>query len=169
MKTLLENIYKYLFTLDLQQQPLPVTPPKEKPLSNREKLLNIALEAYGTDPTPNDVQDDQFACVESLTTLLHKLYPDIPIMTYTPVLLKYLQKDNRFKPTSEFKEGNIILSPTLSGNGKVVGHVGLIGKGGKVLSNSSSTGLFLDKYDCVSWVQRYSKLGQLDLYLFELN
>ena len=168
MKELFKNLYYAFFKEELintvyveKEIPKPVK-------SNREKLLDLAIAHYNTDPTPKDEQPDEYACVHSLTTILKKLVPDIEIMIYTPTFLKALQKDKRFKPTTEFKEGNIIISPTLSGNGTIVGHTGIIGKEGKIYSNASSTGLWYDKYDNVSWISRYSRQGELELYLFEL-
>lgn len=166
MKDLIKNIYYALFQEDLVStvyidRPLP-------PKTNRQKLFELAVFHYQTDPTPKDEQPDEYACVHSLTTIIKKLLPDFEIMVYTPTFLKAIQKDKRFKPTTEFKEGNIIISPTLSGNGSVVGHTGIIGKDGKIYSNSSSTGLWDDKFDNVSWVDRYSRKGGLSLHLFEL-
>lgn len=137
------------------------------PQTNRERLYEIAIKYMETDPTPLDEQPDEYACVHSLTTILKKLLPDFPVMTYTPTFLEALKKDNRFKVTSEFREGNIIISPTLSGNGTVVGHTGIIGKNGKIMSNSSATGLWTDKFDLISWVERYNRGGKLSLYIFE--
>jgi len=84
-------------------------------------------------------------------------------------MLEYIKKDTRFKETTEFKTGNIIISPTKSGAGRIVGHVGIIGKDGKILSNSSSTGLWFDKFDNISWIDRYSRVGGLNMYIFELK
>lgn len=170
MKKFLQDLYQSLYKESLVKvvivdKPQPVIPVPEK--TNREKLLDIAMAYYNTDPTPENVQPNEFACVEVLTTILSKLIP-FSLMTYTPTLLTYLQKDKRFKIVTEMKEGVIILSPTLSGNGSRVGHVGICSKGGKILSNSSATGLFTDKFDQVSWIQRYSREGGLSLYLFEL-
>lgn len=169
MKELIQQIYKALYGEDLVQfierpSPTPIIIPK----TGREKLYEIALKYVGTDPTPQDLQSDEFACAEVVSTLLKKLLPDFPVLTFTPTLLEQLKKDNRFKQTNEFKEGNIIISPTLSGNGTVVGHVGIISQNGEILSNASSSGLWTNKYNNLSWVERYSRGGKLALYLFEL-
>lgn len=175
MKDIIKTIYYELFKEDLVQiqiKEVPVYIKKEEPKpprTNRDRLLELAIFHYNTDPTPNDEQPDEYACVHSLTTILKKLLPDFGIETYTPTFLEKLKKDPRFKQTNEFKEGNIIISPTLSGNGSVVGHTGIIGKDGKIYSNASSTGLWYDKYDNVSWIDRYSRKGGLSLYIFEIQ
>lgn len=163
MKQFLESIYKSLYGIDIVKPHLcPVVEKPEK--TNSEKLYDFALTFYNTDPTPKDEINDEVACAEVVSTILNKYLKDFPIITFTPDLLNYLKKDIRFKEVTEFKTGVIILSPT----GFTTGHVGIIGKLGKILSNSSSLGIFTDKFDCVSWINKYSKLGQLDLHIFEL-
>lgn len=169
MKDLIKQIYKALYNEDLVQvveKDCPVPPPPIK--SNREKLYDFAITFLNTDPTPKDEQPDEYACVHSLTTILKLYLPDFPIMTYTPTFLTKLKGDSRFRPTNEFKEGNIIISPTGFGNGSVVGHTGIIGLNGEILSNSSATGLWSNKYTTLSWIDRYSRTGGLPVYLFEL-
>lgn len=166
MKEFIKELYKNLYKEDLVNTVYVQPPVIEK--TNREKLLDFALTFYGTDPTPLDLQPDDYACVEVLTTILRKYLKDFPIMTYTPLFLKQLQSDIRFKASNEFKEGNIIISVTKTGNGTVVGHTGILGRNGKILSNASSSGLWTDKYDNISWIERYSRQGQLALYIFEL-
>jgi len=134
-----------------------------------EKLYEFCMQYYNTDPTPKDEQPDEYACVHSLTTILDKYFNGYPIMTYTPTMLEYIKKDSRFKSSVEFKTGSIIISPTKSGAGRLVGHIGIIGKDGKILSNSSSDGLWFDKYNTLSWIDRYSRVGGLDMYIFELK
>jgi hypothetical protein len=168
MKEFLQSIFKSFQTEKIVEKIVYV----EKPIpiilkTNREKLLDIAVASLGIDPTPKDEVDDEVSCVFSLITIMRKLYPDFPILTYTPNFLKQLRSDKRFKETTEFKEGNIIISVTATGNGKVMGHTGCLAKNGKILSNSSSTGLWSDKFDNITWIQRYCIEGQLLTYLFE--
>lgn len=165
MKELIRKLFKSVYKEDLVQVIKESCPVPAK--TNREKLHDLALTFYKTDPTPNDIQPDGYACVESLTTILSKLVP-FPILTYTPKLLSYLQSDKRFKAVNEFREGCIVVFPTESGNGSIVGHCFIVGKSGKMLSNSSSTGLWDDKYDINTMIERYSRVGQLRMYIFEL-
>ena len=167
MKDFFKNFYRYFYKESLIKEiekdcPIPLIPEK----TNREKLLDIAITFYNIDPTPRDEQPDEVACVHSLTTIIKKLIPDFPIMTYTPTLLDYLLKDIRFKETNEMKEGIIIISPT--GEGKIIGHTGIIGKNGTIYSNNSLNGLWDTKYTIPSWIKRYCVDGNIPIYLFEL-
>lgn len=163
IKDFLRNIYKYLYRDDI------ITKEIEKPIvkTKGELLLDFAITFINTDPTPKDEVPDETSCVFSLTTILNQ-YMKFPVLDYTPTLLSTLKNDKRFKESVEFKLGSIILSPTGSGNGSIQGHVGIITREGKILSNSSLTGLWTDKYDSISWIQRYSKKGGLDIHIFEV-
>jgi hypothetical protein len=165
MKEFIKSFYQSYYKEDLVKVEVKECPQPKK--TNRDKLCEFAYTFLNTDPTPKDEQPDEVACVHSLTTILNK-YIGHPIMTYTPTFLEAIKKDARFKEVTEFKPGVIIISPTATGNGSIIGHTGIVGKGGKILSNASSTGLWTDKYDTVSWIDRYSRKGGLSLYLFEL-
>lgn len=164
----MKNLIKWLDSLfkeEVVKPPEPIVVPKPViPPTNRELLLSEAYKALGTDITPNDKIPDTVACAETLCTLIKKIVPNFPIISYTPDLYKYLMNDSRFKQVYEFKEGLIIISPT----GNSVGHCGTTGKGGKILSNNSETGLWKDKYNQLEWIEKYSRQGKLKLYLFEL-
>lgn len=175
MKNLLQNLLQsttnllqYRFTKPLycpEQMPIPVI---EKTAG--EKLYEFCMQYYNTDPTPKDEVEDQFSCVWSLTLILQKFFDgEFKNIDYTPELVKLLKNDNRFKLSNEFKTGSLVVFPTLSGNGKVIGHCFIVGKNGKMLSNSSATGWWTDKYDTITMIERYVKLGQLDMYIFELK
>ncbi len=169
MKEFIKEFYKSYYREDLIQyierpSPTPIVIPK----MNGDKLYEIAIKYMGIDPTPNDEAEDGNACVHSLTTILKKLLPDFPVLTYTPTFLQTLKKDPRFREIAEFKKGAIIISPTNTGNGTIIGHTGICGENGKIMSNSSATGLWSDKFDQINWIKRYSQLGGLDLHIFEL-
>lgn len=172
MKNLLISLLKTYYNVDVEK---PTIIEKiveiEKPIKKTkgEELYEFCMQFYGKDITPKDTINDEVACAEVMTTILNKYFGSYPIVTYTPLLLNTLKNDSRFKEITEFKTGNIIISPTGSGAGKTTGHVGLIGKGGKIISNSSQTGLLLDKFDTISWIDRYSRQGGLLLYMFELK
>ena len=167
MKEFLKSLYKALYNEDLVKTvTIEVPPIKQK--TNSDKLCDIAYKWYGKDPTPKDEVSDEVSCVFSLTTILREIVPDFPILSYTPDLLKQMMLDTRFKVSKEFNEGNIVISVTNSGNGRIMGHTGIVGHNGKILSNNSETGLWLDKYDISMWIERYSRQGGLVLYIFEL-
>lgn len=171
MKEFIKELYKNLYKEDLIKTEI-VYIEKKPPViekTNREKLLDFALTFVGIDPTPKDEIDDEVSCVFSLTTILNKYFKgDFKVIDYTPDLVGQLYLDKRFKLSNEFKEGNIVVFPTRSGNGKIIGHCFLVSKGGKMLSNNSDTGLWQDKYDINMMIERYSRFGGLKMYIFEL-
>lgn len=167
MREFIKELYKNLYKEDLVKTVYIQPPVIEK--TNGEKLLDFALTFVGTDPTPKDEVDDGVSCVFSLTTLLNKYFKgDFKVIDYTPDLVGQLYLDKRFKLSNEFKEGNIVVFPTKSGNGKIIGHCFIVSKNGKMLSNNSATGLWTDKYDTNMMIERYSRFGGLKMYIFEL-
>lgn len=169
LKQVFRTAYRFIFEEDLLQTIEKSCPAPEIPAeTSGEKLYRLAMNHYGTDPTPDDKVDDEISCVYSLTTILKEVVPDFPVMEYTPRFLEQIEKDARFRKTVEFKKGNIIISPTGSGSARITGHTGICGINGKILSNSSATGLWTDKFDQISWIDRYSRMGGLDVHIFEL-
>lgn len=125
----------------------------------RARLLAVARFALGTDASPLDIVNDELGCAESVSTLIGKVIP-FPVITGTWTLNEYLDNDNRFvRIESQPEAGDIIISPTGSGNGRIRGHVGIIGEAGIVYSNNSATGLWDDLYTLTSWNDRYFGLG----------
>lgn len=171
MREFIKEFYKSLYKEDLIKTET-IYIEKKPPViekTNGEKLLDFALTFYGTDPTPKDEVDDEVSCVWSLTTILNKYFKgEFKVIDYTPDLVGQLYLDKRFKLSNEFKEGNIVVFPTKSGNGKVIGHCFIVSKNGKMLSNNSATGLWQDKYDIPMMIERYSRVGQLRTAIFEL-
>ena len=171
MKEFIKELYKSLYKEDLIKTET-IYIEKKPPViekTNREKLLDFALTFYNVDPTPKDEVDDEVSCVFSITTILNKYFKgDFKVIDYTPDLVGQLYLDKRFKLSNEFKEGNIVIFATKSGNGKVMGHVFMVSKNGKMLSNNSATGLWQDKYDIPMMIERYSRYGQLKMSIFEL-
>lgn len=164
MKNLLISLFKIKPLNCPEPQPIPV-PEKTK----GEKLYEFCMQFYNTDPTPKDEVDDEVSCVFSITTILNKFFNgDFKIIDYTPTFVTQLKNDSRFKLSNEFKLGNVIVFPTLSGNGKVTGHTFIVGKSGKMLSNNSATGEWTDKYDTNMMIERYVRVGQLRMYIFEV-
>lgn len=134
--------------------------------SPREKLLQAARNALGTELTPKDEVEDEVACASSMSALLKKVLPDFPHITGTATLFEHLLQDTRFKKTNLPKPGNIIISPTE--NSSFHGHVGVFLENEKITSNASATGLWSQNYDIGSWVSRYRAKGHLKIYIFEL-
>lgn len=137
---------------------------KEK--SNREILLEASRQFVGEDASPDDMVDDALGCAESVSQVIRCLYPDFPIIPGTYSLNQHLARDNRFMGTLNLDPGNIIVSPTGTGNGTIRGHTGIIGENGRIYSNNSFTGIWELNYTIESWVRRYRTMGALKLYVY---
>lgn len=157
-------IIQYIFYGDTKPNPIMEEP---KILTNREKVYEKALSLLYTDASPDDLASDDLACSESVSNVLRQVYPDFPIITGTAALAGFLYKDKRFANVLEYREGVILVSPTGKGNGTIVGHCGIFGKDGTIMSNSSESGLWKQNYDINSWIKRYRKLGEFPLYFYE--
>lgn len=137
-------------------------------VTNREKLLEVAKTYVGQDASPFDAADDELGCAESVSTIIRKgIFRDFPIELATWLLLPLLRRDKRFKATLGLTPGNIILSPTGYGNGRIRGHVGIISDNSMIMSSNSLNGLWEENYTVSEWVARYRTLGELPIYVFE--
>ncbi len=163
---LLEAIKKLFATLFLVEEKLVEIkePPKK---SQAQLLLEISESFENIDPTPKDIINDKYACAESLSAVLQKLYPNFPNIVYTPTFVSFLKKDSRFKGTLDLGEGYIIINATGSGNGTVIGHSGIIGKNGTIWSNDSYTGKWSVNYNIDSWKERYRIKGGMPTLVFK--
>ena len=135
--------------------------------SVKDLLIEEAEKAIDKDITPNDEIQDKVSCVAQIVALLQKVM-EFPDLNYTPDLLNFLKQDKRFKSTLDLDIGNIIISPTGYGNGSIVGHVGLYGTNGKIMSNNSFTGKWEYTYTTDTWVNRYRNKGGFPIYVFKL-
>lgn len=137
--------------------------------ANRWKVYATSLSCLGIDITPKDSVPDNVACVDTATTILRLAGIDIPYMTYTPNMFRYMdEQKTKFKRVTTFEPGNIIISPTGFGNGKLSnGHVGIIGFDEEIMSNDSSSGLFVQNYTVKKWAEFYRGKGGFPIYVFK--
>lgn len=135
---------------------------KESP---RERLYKAAVESLGKEMSPIDIAPDELACGESVCNVIRLVYPDFPMLPYTPDLADYLKKDKRFKGTLDPDPGNIIISPTATSTRR--GHVGIHLGNGRIASNTSENGLWEDNLSIDSWVKTYRTKNKLPIIYFE--
>lgn len=138
----------------------------------REILYKVSVESIGKEMSPQDLADDELACVESLEGVIKKAFGfyiggDKPILA-TWLLLEALRKDDRFEEVSKGQAGDIILCPTGTGNGRIRGHVGILGNH-QIMSNNSYTSLWDASFTHDTWYQRYEVRGDLDTHLFRIK
>jgi hypothetical protein len=137
---------------------------------NRVKLYLSALQSLGVDASPLDEAPDEYGCADSVSQIITKTFPNaIKGSVSTAELYKQLSTSKDFIKVSQFKFGDIIISPTGSAKslGAIsVGHTGIVGEDNKIMSNSSATGTWLENYTIQSWVDRYRGLGNFPIYFF---
>jgi hypothetical protein len=135
---------------------------------NRVKLYLNALESLGKDASPLDEATDEVGCADSVSKLVLKTFPNvIKGSVSTAELYKQLLASKDFSKVSQFKFGDIIISPTGLGTGGLSnGHTGIVGEDETIMSNSSATGLWTSNYTITSWVARYRKLGGFPIIFF---
>lgn len=124
----------------------------------RKSIYMEALKHIGTDASPADRVDDVLGCAESVTEIINKVIP-FPIITGTWTLWDRLRRDSRFRKTGIPMPGDIVISATGNGNGRIRGHVGVVGYNSVIMSNDSATGKFMANYTLDGWDERYRQQG----------
>jgi len=137
--------------------------------SDTKSLADHAEDFLGTDASPADIAPDELGCAESVSMVIRKILPDFKIETATWLMKDQLDADSRFKRVTEAERDVIILSPTYSGNGTVVGHVGIFGGSERIMSNSSTSGTWEYNYTLQKWVDYYRGKGGLKIYYYKLK
>ena len=138
---------------------------------SRKKIYAKAKELLGTDVTPEDNVSDIYACVETVWTIVKEATGHSiggSILVGTPKLYECLIKDELFKEVTEPLAGDIILSVTGTGNGKLSnGHAGIIAFYG-ILSNNSDNGLLQEKLSLQSWKAVYEDFAGFKTHFFRM-
>ena len=120
-------------------------------------LFETAKACIGKDMAPNE---NEFGCAEAVNNVFQKAF-GVPVggglSTYR--MYQVLMADKRFKRVFDPTAGDLIISPTGFGNGKIIGHVGIVSENDKIMSNNSSDGLWLENYTVLSWKGRYVFIG----------
>lgn len=134
--------------------------------STGQMVLVYSKLALGTDfsqLTPDDV-----GCAESVTKLLRGVDKRlVPIITGTASLNAELWKSPRFKEVGVPRPGDIIISPTGRGNGRVPnGHVGIVGEDGVIYSNNSHTGKWDKHLTLRGWYAHFGDRGGYPIYYY---
>lgn len=136
--------------------------------NKREAIYIEAVSCLNIDVSPEDVVPDEYDCANSVTIIVKNAlgsFPEGSISTY--FMYRALLASNGFMRVDSPLPGDIIISPTGYGNGKLSnGHVGLVGEDEKVMSNSSDTGLFTENYTLKTWKKRYVDIGGYPLVYF---
>lgn len=141
-----------------------------KSMEKRETLYWASRDAMYTDVSPNDTAPDELGCVDSVSSLIRKIFPDLnfPSLYHTARLFAYLEKSPSFKPVDKPLPGDIVLNVTGTGNGRVKhGHTGVCGYKW-IMSNDSRTGLWLANYTYPAWKAAFESKGGMVTYYYRI-
>ncbi len=136
-------------------EPVKPTPMPEKK-TKREELYDVAYAALGTDMAP---LNDTLGCAEALSHVLMRAGVPLPSPIVSSYALdKWFQKN--LKEVMDPEPGDIISSPTGTGNGKVRGHCGIVGKH-SIMSNNSQSGKWDYHWTLDDWKKYYEVYGAI--------
>jgi hypothetical protein len=154
----------------------PILPPTPSPLPepiiipDNEKLYEIAKKCLGTEISPNDLAEDDVACVESVEEVYKKFKGkyisglDKPLL-HTKVLEIVLRSHPDFEEVAGPELGAIGVAATGTGNHKIRGHTGICGRT-HMMSNNSFNGRWEADYTYEDWDKRYEVLGGMETSYF---
>lgn len=129
--------------------------------SGSEILYFTAIGCLNTDASPNDLAPDEYGCAETVNAIHKKAFGfEIGGNLSTYAMYQVLQNDPGFMRVDAPRRGDIIISPTGYGNGRLSnGHVGIMSSETEIMSNNSYTGKFEQNYSLQKWRDRYAVLG----------
>lgn len=131
----------------------------EKLMPNKsDHLYDVAYSFIGKDASPKELAPDVVSCAESLSCVMIAAgVPDLhnPILG-TAQLNQWLH--DHFTEVEVPELGDIVMSATGSGNGRIKGHCGVMGKH-TVMSNNSQSGLWDYHWTLDEWKKYYEIRG----------
>lgn len=172
--TLIKNLFMKKETItEVEYIPVSLTPPDPQPeipaKTPRDALYETAKVCIGIDVSPKDIAPDELGCAESVWNILNRAFPNnvgFPLTVSTIVLFRELSKSPLYKRVETPLAGDIIISVTGTGNGRIKhGHTGIVGKY-QVMSNDSNTGKWAANYTLRAWKNYFENLGGMKVYYF---
>ncbi|RJQ33855.1 hypothetical protein C4568_03580 [Candidatus Parcubacteria bacterium] len=145
-------------------------PPKPVEKTRREKFYDYAYQCLGQKKGLDRSIPKEVNCANALSHVLIGFgVSGLPIkgIASSATLDRWFAKSPGFEKVSEPQFGDIISSPTGSGNGKIRGHVGVVGKH-QIMSNNSRTGLWQSHWTLKEWIDYYQKYGGLKTNYYRL-
>jgi hypothetical protein len=117
--------------------------------------------------SPPACKQGRLACAWAVNRIVSDIFGR-PVGGHLSTINMYdvLRTNDRPLPASEYGPGCIIISPTA---GNAIGHVGIVGRGDDIYSNSSSRGRWEQNFSIESWIRRYQEQLGLKIHRFELN
>lgn len=136
------------------------------------KIYSEAKSCLDTHITLNDIVPAELGCAEAVSYVLAKSGANLNIpaggFEGTSSLYSWLRDSGLFTEVETPLPGDIVISPTgTSTKNSPHGHVGIVALfGNGILSNSSSTGLFMEHYTIQSWSYYFTSLLGFPVYYF---
>ena len=154
------NLYRYLALLRAYFG--------QRDFSAKGRFYLGALTCLNTEASPNDLAPDELGCAETVNAIHKKVFGfEVGGNLSTNRMYKALDKNPLFVRIDNPSEGDIVISPTGYGNGRLSnGHVGIVSKDGMVMSNDSATGLFIENFTLDTWKARYRDIGGYPVAFF---
>jgi putative peptidoglycan binding protein len=135
--------------------------------TKKEILGETAISLLGIDVSPLDRSIDDLACVESVDCVLEAALGKKYFNSLSTIDAGKIMKSSplMFKPTNTPSKGTIIVSTT---KGPKHGHIGIYKDSYKIMSNSSSTGIWSQNYNTDTWKNRYINLLGLTVEMYDI-
>lgn len=137
--------------------------------TNKEKFIDVCIEALDTDPSTPDTVKDEVGCADTVSFLIRKVFPDFKILVSTKDLDAKLLLDKRFERVLEPQKGDIIISPRTN---TTFGHTGVFITSERIASNNSfgaKKGIFNGNYTWDEWVKEFKNKRGLRVYLYRIK
>lgn len=163
----IEWIKKLVENLKKNPQEVPVIPiiPHPPSMPNNLKIQDTAIAMLGKDASPKNLAPKEVACAESVSNILHSIFPDFPEnIVGTDALFAELKRSSHFVGVLNPKEGTIVVSPRTP---MINGHTGIYTHSNTIASNDSHDGLFKENYTRESWRRTFIAGRGLKGYLFD--
>lgn len=126
-----------------------------------QKIYETALSCLGKDLT--SLAPNEYGCAETVSRILLQSGCDIKVVVSTIELNQIFYNSPVWRRVSTAVPGDVIISPTEGSN---VGHTGIVGMDGKIISNNSYTGLVDTHLNMQSWYDFYGKRKVMPIFFY---
>ena len=141
------------------------------------KLYETAYNLLGTDVSPQDNAPDELGCMDSVSRLIQKAYPEIhfPTILSTKKGFDYFSQSPYFEEIQSPMTGAIMMAVTGTGAGTIKnGHIAVCGKKLSpdrtlwAMSNDSRSGLWEVNYSVGSFTRYFNGRGKMPVRFFRI-
>ncbi len=163
-----DDITEVLLQTHQEAQNTPQEAPVATTKTKGQVLYETAAQCLGQHMSLNNAVPISVGCAEALSAVLKKAGFSVPKLGIagTTQMLAWLETNPAFVEVSSYKRGQIIISATGTGNGKIRGHCGVEGDKG-IMSNESQSGLWKEQWDIDSWNSYYERYGGIPTRYFQ--